>query len=358
MQNSRIKILDSFRGIAIVMVLFFHFFSRWTQLYPYSNDYNFFEYGKYGVHFFFMISGFVIFFTLDKTKSFKEFWLNRYIRLLPSMFFASFLTFFFLILFDVDILFPTSHYFKNILVSLTFIQPDLISSLTNYRFELDYISGSYWSLWVEIQFYFMASFIYFIYPKKFYLYFFLMASILVSANLMLSLCFSESWLIVKLKSLRSIFNLISALPFFCLGSVFYVFHKNKVSQIKNSFFLKISFTFFILFLVLNNWKDLRLLGLISSFILLFFLMIYYQKNISFLNNKLLNEIGFASYFLYLIHENLGVFLIHKNLLKLNDFYFIQPLLVIVSFIIISFLFTKYIERYVIQVLKKILNKHQ
>lgn len=358
MHNNRVAILDSFRAIAILMVIFFHFFSRWTSLYPYADDYDFFGYGKFGVHFFFMISGFVIFFTLEKTNTYKQFWLNRYIRLLPSMFFASIFTYLFFVLFDTDFLFLSSHYLKNVLVSLTFVQPDLISSLTSYRFELDYISASYWSLWVEIQFYFLAATIYFIFSKRFYVYFFLIAGTLVCVNFFLSNCYIDSWLIIKLKSLRSVFNLMPALPFFCLGAIFFIFYKNNGNQIKNSFFLKISFIFFITFLVLNNWQDSRLLVLIIFFILLFFLMIYYQKSISFLDNKLLNTIGVSSYFLYLIHENIGVFLIHKNLLTTDSFYFFQPVFIIVFLIIVSVLFSKYVESNVIQFLKILIKKRQ
>ena len=358
MQSNRIEVLDSFRAIAILMVIFFHFFSRWTALYPYTTSYDFFGYGKYGVHFFFMISGFVIFFTLEKTTTFKQFWKNRFIRLFPSMFFASVLTYLFFTVFDTDFLFPTSHYLKNILVSLTFIQPDLISSLTHYRFELDYISGSYWSLWVEIQFYFLAATVYYISSKRFYTYFFVIAGILVVISFLLSHIYSNSFLIIKLKALRSIFNLIIALPFFCLGSIFFIFYKNKVSQLKNPFFLKASFVFFIGFLFFNNYQDVGLLGVILLFVLLFFLMVYYPKSISFLNNKFLNAVGVSSYFLYLIHENLGVFLIHKNLLALERFYFLQPIYLILLIIALSVLFTTYIESYVIRFLKILIKKRQ
>lgn len=358
MQSSRIDLLDSFRAIAILMVICFHFFTRWTSLYPYGISYDFFGYGKYGVHFFFMISGFVIFFTLEKTATFKQFWKNRFIRLFPSMFFASVLTYFFFTAFDADFLFPTSHYFKNILVSLTFIQPDLISSLTHYRFELDYISGCYWSLWVEIQFYFLAATVYYISSKRFYTCFFLIAEILVIASFLLSHIYTNSFLIAKLKALRSIFNLISALPFFCLGSIFFIFYKNNVSQLKNPFFLKASFVFFLGFLFCNNYKNKTLLGVILLFVLLFFLMVYYPKSISFLNNKFLNAIGVSSYFLYLIHENLGVFLIHKNLLVFERFYFLPPLCLILFLIVLSILFTSYIESYVIQFLKNELKNSQ
>lgn len=356
MVNKRIEILDSFRAIAILMVICFHFFSRWSNLYPYEKSYDFFRYGKFGVHFFFMISGFVIFFTLERTSNFKKFLINRYIRLLPSMFFASILTYLFFNAFDTLFLFPTSHYFKNILVSLTFIQPDLISSLTQYRFELDYISGSYWSLWVEIQFYFLAAIVYYISPKRFYSCFFLITVILVGANFLLSHNYSSSLLIVKLKSLRAVFNLISALPFFCLGALFYIFYKNNLNEIRNSLMLKICFVFFVGFLCFNNSQDLKLICLIFFFILLFFIMIYNEQSIIFLNNKFLNTIGVSSYFLYLIHENIGVFLINKNILALKSLFFFQPLIIIVFLILISILFTTYIEGNIIKFLKNLLKK--
>ena len=358
MQKNRIELLDSFRAIAILMVVLFHFFSRWTTLYPYGNCYDFFGYGKFGVHFFFMISGFVIFFTLEKTNNFTQFWLNRLTRLLPSMFFASVLTYLFFTVFDTYLLFPTSHYFKNIIVSLTFIQPDLISSITRYKFDLDYISASYWSLWVEIQFYFLASLVYFLFSKRFYYYFFFIVAILICIDILILNYNSDSWIIVKLKSLRSIFNLISALPFFCLGSIFYILYKNNSNHQKNTLFLKAYFLFFVGLLFFNNYQDIKLLGLISLFILLFFFMIYYPQLISFFNNKFLNTIGVSSYFLYLIHENIGVFLIHENLLALLSFYFLQPIIVILLLSVLSILFTKYIESYIIKFLKTLLNKRQ
>lgn len=353
MQNNRIAFLDSFRGLAIIMVLFFHYFSRWINLYPYQNKYDFFGYGKYGVHFFFMISGFVIFFTLQKTKSFKQFWFNRLVRLWPAMFFASMLTYVFCSLFDYNLLFPTSHYLKNVFVSLTFIQPDLLSSLTRYTINLDYISGSYWSLWVEIQFYMLASLIYFFNQKKFYYYFFIIAIALIIFNFALSHLYNDNYFIVKLRRLRSIFNLVSALPFFCFGALFYIFYENNLKQIKNSVKEKMVFMFLLFFCIVTNYQDLKLLSLFILFISLFLLMIYYPKKISFLNIKGLKTIGVSSYFLYLIHENIGVYLIHENFINFNFLPFLAPLFYTIVLIAFSVLFTKYIEGKTITVLKKI-----
>jgi len=351
MQNNRIALLDSFRAIAIIMVIVFHFFSRWTNLYPYHDQYDFFRLGRFGVQFFFMISGFVIFFTLKKTKTLRQFWTNRFIRLFPSMVVASLLTYSFFNLFDNAFLFPTSHYFKNVLASLTFIRPDLIGSLLRHTIDLDYTSGSYWSLWVEIQFYVFASFIYFFCKKKFYSYFFIAAISLLILNFLLSHLYVHNYIILKLKSLRATFNLLEALPFFCLGSVFYIFYENNLEKIKNSIWEIGMFLVFIGFLIINNFPDFPKLALFSCFICLFLVMIYNPVKISFLNNKIFNSIGISSYFLYLIHENIGVFLIHKNIFELNFSPFLPPILIVFMFIIFSIFCTKYIEERIITFLK-------
>lgn len=98
--------------MAILMVLLFHYFSRWTFLYPYKDKYDFFTYGKMGVQFFFIISGFVILYTLENTTNFITFWKKRMVRLFPSMLIASIITYFVFVLFDTKCLFPTSHFLK------------------------------------------------------------------------------------------------------------------------------------------------------------------------------------------------------------------------------------------------------
>lgn len=351
MKEQRIINLDSFRGIAILMVIFFHFFSRWTSLYPYENKYDFFGYGKFGVHFFFMISGFVIFYTLESTKSLKQFWFNRYVRLFPAMFFASILTYLFFIYFDNDFLFPTSHYFKNILVSLSFIQPELVSSIMSYKIDFDYISGSYWSLWVEIQFYFFASFFYFIVSKKKHIYFFTTAIATVVFSWLLSHIYNDAYIFVKLKSYREIFNLVDSLPFFCLGVVFYIFYENNRKQVKNSLALLSVFLFFVFFLIFTNLFDFTKIFLIITFVSLFLLMIYSPERITFLNNYFLNKIGISSYFLYLIHENIGVFLIHEEYIQINSLSFLVPIFYMIVFIVVSVIFTSNIEIKIIRLLK-------
>lgn len=68
MSKQRLEYLDGLRGLAILWVLLYHFFSRWAELIPFGSTYQqwlIFEMGDLGVNLFFLISGFVIFMTLN-----------------------------------------------------------------------------------------------------------------------------------------------------------------------------------------------------------------------------------------------------------------------------------------------------
>ena len=57
----------------------YHAYSRWLEILPYSSGQMniIFNYGWLGVHLFFLISGFVIFLTLDKSSNFITFMFKR-----------------------------------------------------------------------------------------------------------------------------------------------------------------------------------------------------------------------------------------------------------------------------------------
>src|SRR6478736_6931335 len=102
MADKRLDILDGFRFVAIVSVLFFHFYSKWSfpvkeeNYLPGENLYHtdFFNHGNLGVQFFFIISGFVIFYTLERSETLIAFLTKRFIKLFPTMLLCSIVTFF------------------------------------------------------------------------------------------------------------------------------------------------------------------------------------------------------------------------------------------------------------------------
>src|SRR4051794_18037585 len=131
--------------------MLFHYTYRWTlpyshrNFYPYENWYgDVFKYGRFGVYFFFIISGFVISFTLESTETIKAFIKNRFIRLFPSLLLCTLVTFITIHFLDKERLFPAMHNGRNFLPSLTLINPLLFTRVFNESFW--WLNGSYWSL--------------------------------------------------------------------------------------------------------------------------------------------------------------------------------------------------------------------
>jgi len=86
--SNRLSYIDGMRGLAIALVVGFHAFSRWPELMPFGDNFqNFpiFQYGWLGVQLFFLISGYVITMTLERSSDLKKYLLKRWIRLFPAM---------------------------------------------------------------------------------------------------------------------------------------------------------------------------------------------------------------------------------------------------------------------------------
>lgn len=84
-KGPRLPELDSLRGIAALAVVVFH----WTSYYDIAHGHSAsmrlrFPWGGFGVHLFFVISGFVITMTLEKTPTIQAFLRARALRLYPT----------------------------------------------------------------------------------------------------------------------------------------------------------------------------------------------------------------------------------------------------------------------------------
>ncbi len=138
----RIRELDGLRGLAALSVVFFHFTLRFGQLFGAPEGLWFdFPRGDYGVQLFFMISGFVIFMTLDRTRTTTDFVVARFARLYPAYWAAMLLTFTVVSLFGL----PGQEVgLRDFVVNLTMVQSLL---------HVPHVDGAYWSLQAEILFY-------------------------------------------------------------------------------------------------------------------------------------------------------------------------------------------------------------
>lgn len=358
-RQERLIVLDSFRAIAILTVLMFHYFTRWTfpkndvSLYPYNDAYDFFEYGHLGVEFFFIISGFVIYFTLEKTTGYLLFWKKRFLRLSPPILVASVLTYTVLLLFDYSGVFKNSSQIKNFISSLTFLPPKLLGNI--FGGDWDYIDGSYWSLWPEVQFYFLSSSLFFIKKKKFSRNYIITSLVLIGLNSgvkFLSSKGNEEFVSANFFANYKLFvdegfSLLNYLAFFSLGFVIYIFYKKKIQKKRpsNIELLYFSFlTFFVLFVHGGLDEPLIVRIFYGLMILLFLLFVYLPRYLKIFENKLLIRIGLSSYFLYLIHQNIGVLFIYNYGWSSSKTAFFLPLALTVLFVIVSIIYSEQLDK--------------
>jgi peptidoglycan/LPS O-acetylase OafA/YrhL len=140
--KARIGELDALRGLAAVAVMVFHFTGHYGKDVGHL-DRPLFELamGNYGVQLFFMISGFVIFMTLEKTRSAMDFAVTRFSRLYPAYWTALAVS----ALFVYTIGMPEQRLpLSDLAANVTMIQ-----SLLHFR----HLDGSYWTLQIELLFY-------------------------------------------------------------------------------------------------------------------------------------------------------------------------------------------------------------
>jgi peptidoglycan/LPS O-acetylase OafA/YrhL len=156
MQVERIRYLDGLRGVAIISVVLFHGYVAFPEKLPFGDRFSALpvRLGWQGVELFFLISGFVILMTLEKTKNLAQFARKRWLRLFPAMLLAS------LIVYAALIWADKPHQWSDLIPGLAFISPALIHAVTRIRLEA--IDGAFWSLYTEVVFYAVFGSAYFI----------------------------------------------------------------------------------------------------------------------------------------------------------------------------------------------------
>ncbi len=141
--RTRLVELDALRGIGALCVLVFHYSTRFHELFPQAAHVPFtFAGGNYRVLLFFCISGFAIFFTLDRIRSVPDFVVNRIARLYPAYLVAMLLT----------LLIEYFAHMSRLLIGPVAILANF-TMLQGFAF-LPAVDGAYWTLTVEIAFYF------------------------------------------------------------------------------------------------------------------------------------------------------------------------------------------------------------
>lgn len=261
----RITHLDKLRGIAAIMVVAFH-------LVNYGNIPRLsFDYGKYGwtgVQIFFVISGFILPYSLHKgnyaLKDYKLFIAKRVLRIYPT-YIAAIIINITLALITGRPLLPV----PSIALHAVFL---------NKIFGLQFMVGVFWTLAIELQFYFILGLLYCN-----------VTSNIKSVTLIALITLSSVWL-------DSEAYLITWFPFFGIGIL--IFNKNFTQMSVAIFWTSVC----VLLAEISIFRGLPY-ALASLFALLFIL--YGNTNAKFPLNKTLLLLGTVSYSLYLTHSDIG-----------------------------------------------------
>ena len=285
MSREHIKELDLFRGIGAILVMLYHYTTRYEISFGHIGNYEIYvPWGDTAVSLFFMLSGFLIFITLREEDTALEFLHKRVIRLYPTYWAAIVLT----TIFNIFLLPEKVRPFSTILINFTMVQR---------FFDIENVDTVYWTLYYELLFYIIIAIaisfgkrknIKGISPIVWYI---LMGFVILFSKIRLNHLDDKGidWM-SKLIMPRYI-------HMFIVGIMLYYLYKNK----KNFFAHGV-----ILLCIYNHYinHDLEYTRFFILYILLFYLVVYGVR-ISTPLGRPIAFIAKISYPLYLTHQFIG-----------------------------------------------------
>ena len=307
--NSKVTSLALLRGIAVLAVCFCHFGKPVSTGTVFPEFFKLLgEYGKYGVHIFFVISGFVIPFSLDKAKyTIKDYFLFLYKRLLrlhPPYIAGLVFTL---------IIAAASYHSRHL--------PNPETPMTIFK-SLFYMHAPYdnpvfWTLKIEAEYYIFVG-IFFALLTKF-----------PKPALIIGI---PALALLSLTPITEYIGLFSFITFFLIGTVGYLIYVKAGNIIVEYLVLLalVTFSFFHFELPASIVSSLTVLCIL-----------YFKRPVS----SVLEFPGEISYSIYLIHFPLGVKLI--NLLQRHvglSYYWVIFFVALVVCFIFAYVFWQFIEK--------------
>jgi peptidoglycan/LPS O-acetylase OafA/YrhL len=281
--QGRFAELDVLRGAAALAVVIYHFTAH-AQRYFGDSPFTF-EAGAQGVQLFFCISGFVIFWTLSRSKSALDFAFSRFSRLYPAYWAALALSAL-VTVFKGQVLW-VGGYVTN-------------ATMLQGFFGVDHISGVFWTLTVELVFYFWMGVV------------FLTGQLhrmvpIASVWLGLSIVYGALPLVFDAAPWTNRYLLLSYIPYFMAGSMFYLIARDGWRQ---AYIAVVALAFVAAAIVERSG-----LGLVIAAMIFATFTLAVSGRARMFVNPVTVWLGTISYSLYLTHQIVGL----PSLTALNGF---------------------------------------
>lgn len=277
----RLTEIDALRGVAAMLVVLFHYTTRFDELYGHTAPPLFsVPWGHLGVNLFFMISGFVIFMTLARTSRPLDFVVSRFSRLYPAYWAAVLCTF----AFTAWLGLPG----KTVGADVAVLNLAMFHSL----FNVPNVDGVYWTLEVELIFYAWAL-------LAFRLRLLEQVHLLLGALLALRLVYwgSAELLQIELPWIAYRLLILKFIPWFAVGVM--VYRRASGSTTAGRDWALAALAAATLALI-----DGPVMGALCVAIAAL-LLAAATGRLALLRNGVLVWLGTISYTLYLVHENIG-----------------------------------------------------
>ena len=289
--------------------------------FPVLSFFNYYLSSNFAIKSFFVISGFLIFMSYEKSSTLNNYLIKRFLRIYPAYFFIIFITtvsFYFIS--SVDLL---SYYSIDLLrylicnlLFLNFLEPTLpgVFEFNN----INAVNGALWTLKIEVMFYLTIPFFVYLFNRYNHLLiiiFTYLASILYT-QILLNL-FKDTNLDIYLFLAR---QLPGQLSYFMIGAFLYYFYDYLYP--KNTIILLLIASLILLF---NNFIILPYLEPLALGILIITISTsFYIGNYS--------NYGDFSYGIYIVHFPIIQLLYSMGIINRYPFYFVLLSIITVSLI--------------------------
>lgn len=317
---------DILRLILAILV----FCAHWNILTNQNISNEVFHLSGYAIDMFFIVSGFLIFWSFDNDQDKKHFYTKRFFRIFPLYAFLITLQTLFFIGFSHSGFFEIVKYFILNIFFLNFLAPSVGSTLSSL--EVDALNGSLWTLKNEVIFYALVPLLFMLY-KKWGKYIFV-------------LLYSLSGLYMLVIDYLCIPKLLVQFPaqlrLFVVGILLYVFFC-KINRINIYLLTFLSLSLMIFFVECDYFKFLLYPQFLGFLVIC---LVYYVRKI---------KINFDfSYSFYILHFPTIQLFLYFGINPTNPFISFVSLFIVI--LVLSYFSEKYIEKRFVQIGRALVRK--